>query len=120
MILIASASAYERRRLRRELAETSWLLEDVNSADEAARFFGDGKTLILLIDGGLLLETASPEWRRLRERYPKIGAVVRSLAPRGSGIIRDDPFTILVDPGNRDGLREALLLFQSELTCSGL
>lgn len=115
-ILIASASAYERTRLRHRLAETEWKLADVCCAEEAAQWCGDnGKSSILLIDGGLLAENASPEWRALRERYPTIGAVVRSLIPRGSGILRPDPYTILVDPNDGDGLHEALHLLQSAL-----
>jgi hypothetical protein len=115
-ILIASASPYERTRLRHRLAETGWELADVSCAEEAAQLCGDnGRSAILLIDGGLLAEIASPEWRALRERYPTIGAVVRSLIPREGGILRPDPYTILVDPDDGDGLHEALHLLQSAL-----
>jgi len=41
-----------------------------------------------------------------------MGAVVRSLIPRGGGIIRTDPFTILVEPEDGDGLEEALQLLR--------
>ena len=116
VILIASASAYERRRIRGKVAPTGWLVQDVSSAEEAARFCdGNRKAVILLIDGGLLAQTASPEWRAMRERYPEVGAVVRSLIPRGGGILRPDPFTILVHPEDSEGLQEALRLLKSPL-----
>jgi hypothetical protein len=114
VILIASASAYERWRLRVELGRTLAVVEDVSSAEEAVQLCAsNGAATILVIDQGLLAETASPEWRGLRERYPKVGAVVRSLIAREEGIVRVDPFTILVHPDDGDGLQEALRLLQS-------
>jgi hypothetical protein len=97
------------------------VVEDVSTAEQATRFCdGNGRTVILLIDGGLLAETSSPEWRLLRKRHPEVGAVVRSLIPREGGILRADPSTILVDPGDSDGIQEALRLLQSALAPSAI
>jgi hypothetical protein len=114
VILLITASDYERKRLRCELSRTLPAVEVVTSAEEAARLCtSNGDNATLVIDHGLLAETASPQWRGLRERYPKVGAVVRSLIPREEGILRVDPFTILVHPDDGDGLHEALWLLQS-------
>ena len=108
VILIASASAYERHRLGLALEKTGWKLCEVKDVNEATRTVAaNGGSPILVIDSGLLEAPGNPQWRRLRSLHPQLSAVVRSLIPCG-GILRTDPRTCLVRPDDVDGLCEAI------------
>lgn len=108
VILIASASSYERHRLELALKTTGWTLCEVKSADEVTRVrAADGGAAILVIDSGVLESHRDPQWRTLRSRDPQLSAVVRCLVPRGA-MLRADPRTCLVHPDDFDNLCEAV------------
>jgi len=107
VVLIASASPYERQRLGRALEKTGWKLREVKDVNEAIpSCAADGGSGVLVIDSGLL-EAPHSQWRTLRSLHPWLSAVVRCLIPRGA-VLRIDPRTCLVHPEDVDGVREAI------------
>jgi hypothetical protein len=115
VILIASASSYERHRLTRALNKTGWKLCEVENAQQAARALaGNGETATLVIDSGILESLGDAQWRLLRSRHPQLGTVVRCLIPRG-GIWRTDLRTFLVSPDDTDGLCQAIGILDRQL-----
>lgn len=108
LVLIASASSYERHRLGLALKNTGWNLCEVENVQEATRACAsDDGAAILVIDSGILESPRDPQWRTLRSRDPQLSAVVRCLIPRGE-MLRTDPRTYLVHPDDVDRLCEAI------------
>jgi hypothetical protein len=112
LIVIASASSYERHRLGLALKKTRWRLCEAESADEARAGAGGGAA-ILVIDAGALESAHDAQWRTLRSRNPHWSAIVRSLIPRGE-MLRTDARTCLVHPDDIDSLCEAIAVLSRE------
>jgi DNA-binding response OmpR family regulator len=108
VILIASASSYERNRLERALEESGRRVCAVTDADEAEGVCAkNGGASILVIDSGLLEEPRDTQWRDLRNRRSELSAVVRCLVSRDE-ILRADRNTLLVYPSNTERICDAL------------
>jgi hypothetical protein len=115
VVLIASASAYERHRLELSLKKTIWNLCGVEDAEEAARACAaHNGACILVIDSGLLEMTHDPQWRVLRTRQPQLGAVVRCLLPE-DGVRRVNGSTFLVHPDDHDGICQAVAALRASM-----
>ncbi len=113
VILIASASSYERHCVERALEKTGRSVCSVADTAEAERVCAEnGGASILVINSGLLEARRNPQWRKLRRRHPDLGAVV--CCPMSQNEIqRTDHNTLRVNPNNRSGICDALDLLDS-------
>ncbi len=108
LVLIASASSYERGRIERGLESTGWTLRPVADAEEASgACAANGHAPVLVIDSGLLDSEGDPQWRLLRSSRPELGAVVRCLVSPGE-TWKTDANTYRVHPSDTDGLCQAI------------
>lgn len=110
VVLIASVSPYEARRIERSLKKTGWNLLRAQDAQEAARELAAAgpRPTVLVIDAGLLEMAHDPQWRDLRLNHPELGAVVRCVVPPAQRPRRRDRKTILVPPGDVEGTCRAV------------
>jgi hypothetical protein len=108
VVIVASASHYERLRTEYELEKTGRSVCCVTDTMAAESLVSEnGGTSILVIDSGLLEAAHDAQWRELRGRHPELAAVVRCLVPRHE-IQRADRNTLLVHPSNIPGICAAL------------
>jgi hypothetical protein len=109
LVLTATVSRDERRRLEAFLKRAGFEVRGVEEAGdvdgEIARHPG---STVLIIDSGLLAMSHDPQWRRLRQRQPGLGAIVRTLIAADPGIERADEGTFLAHPDQREGLVTAI------------
>jgi hypothetical protein len=109
IILIASVSLHERRRVEAMLKATGFTTVGVGDAREAERELEAMEgTALLVIDAGLLEATHDAQWRDLRLRRPELGAVVRRVVPDQKSVQRWDSHTLVVPPGEAEGLQSAV------------
>lgn len=114
VILIASASSYERHCVERALQKTGRSVSSVADTAEAERVCAEnGGASILVIDSGLLEAPRDAQWRKLRRRHPDIGAVVCCPISPQNEIQRTDHNTLRVHPNNGVGICDALDLLES-------
>ena len=108
MVLIASASTYERDRLAMALDGMGWILRPVSNAKEVVRLCStEIAHPILVIDAGLIDLPGDDQWRELRDLHPGLATVVRCLIDRDA-IERTNATTLRVHPSNIDRLCEAI------------
>jgi hypothetical protein len=113
VILIASASSYERHCVERALQKTGRRVCSVADTAEAERVCAEnGGASILVIDFGLLEAPRNAQWRKLRRRHPDLGAVVCCPISQYE-IQRTDCNTLRVHPSNGAGICDALDLLDS-------
>ncbi len=108
-VLIACVSPQEGCLLESSLAKTGWSVLRVDDAGHAVRELDGGEQLaVLVIDGGLLEMTHDAQWRVLLEGCPRLGVVVRCLAPRADPPRARDESTFEVHPDDLDGIRRTV------------
>jgi DNA-binding response OmpR family regulator len=109
LILIASASAKERRTVGAILGQAGLTALAVEDAKDAAkRVAANDASGVLVIDAGLLDALHDSQWRVLREHHPGLGVVVRVLIPRDGGSQRVDDRTYHVHPADHEGMQQAV------------
>ena len=109
LVLAASVSAQEQRRVESMLKDAGFEVRRVHGADDAEdEISGHDGSCVLVVDSGLLEMRHNDEWRGLRARHPELGTVVRCLIKMDPGIQRKEPGTFLVHPDHSEGLLQAL------------
>jgi len=99
LILAATVSNNERLELEKALKEAGFEVRGILDAKDAVHEIAAHRgTCVLVMDGSLLLIPNDGQWRRLRERNPSVGAVIRSLISKKHDIQHRDGTTILVHP----------------------
>ena len=99
IVLVASVSREEGRRIERELARAGWTVLPVDDADQAARHLnGAGPNGALVIDAGLLQMAHDAQWRVFRAGHPELGTVVRSFVAGEQPRRGEDDRTLHVRP----------------------
>ena len=112
MILIAGRPSFERLCTER-LLEAGRSVRCVADTGEAERVCAEnGGASVLVIDSTVLEAPRDPQWRELRSRHPELAAVVCCPLSRNE-IQRTDRNTLLVNPINGLGIRDALDLLDS-------
>ncbi len=109
IVLIASVSLHERRKVEAALKQTGFTclgMDDARGAERELDAMDD--PAVLVIDAGLLEAAHDAQWRELRLRRPELGAVVRRLVPDQKSVERWDSRTLVVPPGDAEGLRTAV------------
>ena len=111
LVLIASVSPHGARQVESILKETGLSTTRVGDAEEAAKELAATDTAgVLVIDSGLLEARHDAQWREFRMRHPDVRTARPDSGSPSTGVQRCDRSTLLVHPGDPDGLREAVAI----------
>jgi DNA-binding response OmpR family regulator len=109
LVLTASVSPHDGRWVESTLERAGFQVRLVDDAEAAhGAISGRDGGYVLVIDSGLLEMPHDAQWRLLRARHPRLGAVVRCLIGADPGIRRAEGRTFHVHPDCGEGLLQAV------------
>jgi DNA-binding NtrC family response regulator len=109
LVLAATASADEGRRLSSTLKEAGFEVRCIDGAEDAEIEIGSqAGPCVLVIDSGLLEMHHDDQWRVLGTRHPGLATVVRCWIKRNPGFQRREACKFLVHPDDGESLLRAI------------